>query len=114
MTTRERLGPDARDSDRSHLVESILSAIPSNERDRLQRLLRDGPALVERLTGERPHRAYLWRHYRDGIYGVRLAAVATGRKLLVSARMVAEHMVDVAAARRKAEAKARTAGRGVA
>ena len=30
-------------------------------------LLAEGPAVVERLTGRRPHKSLLWRHAVDGV-----------------------------------------------
>ena len=89
-------------------VAAILTNLPPEEHDRPFRLLEEGPAVEERLTGRRPHLSKLYRHWRDGVYGRRLYAVSNGGTLLCTARWMAEHWVAVAAARlTAAKAKAK-------
>lgn len=86
-------------TERDRLIANILDRLPPEDHHRLVPVVRGGPDLYERLTGDRPHPHLLLRHCRDGILGVRLTSVCAGRRLLTTARWVAEHLVDVGAAR---------------
>lgn len=88
--------------DVAETVENVLRPLPIEERDRLCRLMQSGPALVERLTGYRPARSTLWRWVTRGVAGVKLGNVVVGPSRFISARMLAVHWAQVAAAREAA------------
>lgn len=83
-------------------ADALLLALPEADRDRLWPLLSDGPAVMERLTGRRPHRSLLLRHARRGVLGVTLRTVCVGRTQMSCARWLVEHWLAVDAARRAA------------
>ncbi len=85
--------------------DSILCVLPDEEHDRLIRLLKDGPPVVEKLTGRRPDRSVLWRQSVRGIAGVTLKTVSVGRCLMTTPRWLVEFWVAVDAARRKKRGK---------
>lgn len=88
-TTHPRASGDVRD----RRVEQILSAIPTEEHDRLYRLVADGPALWERMTRDRPHKNKVLRLVKRGTCGVRLACASAGHALMVTPRWIAEFLV---------------------
>lgn len=57
----------------------LIASLDDDIRDRLFRLV-DGPAVVEELTGRRPHATALHRWARKGISGVCLQTVTVGRR----------------------------------
>ena len=88
-------------------MTSLLSVLPENEHDRLFPLMAQGPAIVEKLTGRRPHRSLLWRHATKGIQGVRLKTVSVGRTLMTTPRWIVAHWAAVDRARRGKEVAGR-------
>ena len=85
-------------------MTSLLSVLPESEHDRLFPLMAEGPVIVEKLAGRRPHRSLLWRHAMKGVVGVRLKTVSVGRTLMSTPRWLCEHWAAVDRARRGKEA----------
>lgn len=67
--------------------------------EQLVPLLRKAPALVERLTGRRPHHATLWRWATSGCAGIRLRTVTVGRQRMTSRRWLLDFFAGVDDAR---------------
>lgn len=83
-------------------VEAILRGVGASDAEaaHLVPLRSQGPALFERLFGERPHQAKVYRLANRGSRGVQLQTVENGsRTLFTNLRWVAEFAVAVAAAR---------------
>ena len=81
-------------------VAHLLSAIPEDQRDKLFKMLKDGPAVLHELTGNRQHRSCLHRWESKGIAGVRLQTVTVGRTRFTSRRMLLNFFAETDAARR--------------
>ena len=67
--------------------------------DRLFPALKDGPAVVERLCGHRPHKSTIWRYIAKGQYGVRLKTLFVSGTAYTSERWLLEFFAAVAEAR---------------
>lgn len=81
-------------------VAHLLAAIPEEKRDKLFKLMKDGPAAVEELTGHRPHKGALYRWAAKGVVGVNLETVSVGRTRFTSRRMLLTFFAETEAARR--------------
>ncbi len=74
----------------------LLSAIPPAEHDKLIPLLNDGPALVERLTGEPIKASTLARYARLGLHGVKLKTIRVRRRIMTTPRLLVDFWFAVA------------------
>ena len=82
------------------VASTLLSVLSESERDRLFKVLAEGPSFYEKLSGNRPHRSMLWRHARKGVAGQFLRTVSVGGTLMTTPRWVVEFWAAIDAARR--------------
>ena len=81
-------------------VLALLESIPADRVDELFPLLREGPKVVDELTGDRPHKSTLLRHASTGVRGTKLETISRGRTMLSTRRWLIEFWAQVDAARR--------------
>ena len=72
----------------------LIASLDDDLRDRLFPLV-DGPAVVEELTGSRPHATALHRWARTGISGARLQTVTVGRRRFSTRRWLLDWFAAV-------------------
>jgi hypothetical protein len=92
-------------------VEHLLSAFPEDARDRLVPLLKSGPVIFERLTGQRPHRSKVQRCENPGVRGVRLQVVRVGNERFTTPRAVCEFLLAAGGAAKPQKKAARAPSR---
>lgn len=83
QAVRAKSAPRRASGDSGRVVQlpepSPLASLPAEIRGRLFPLLKDGPHVVEQLTGKRPHRLTVLRWAVAGASGIRLRTVSVGR-----------------------------------
>ena len=60
---------------------------------------REAAAVIEEMTGRRPHVNALFRWWSDGLKGIRLKCISAGKPLMTTRVWLTEFFEDVAAAR---------------
>lgn len=77
----------------------LVASLSEDKRDQLFALL-DGTAVVEELTGKRPHNTALHRWAKRGIAGVCLQTITVGRRRFTTRRWLLDWFAAVDGARR--------------